>query len=162
MGVKEMLENRLSTETDQGQRDKLEEQIKALALQEGKEGRSGAVPNDPKGMLLDARDAQLLPVNKDRRVRWINVGVTEKAEVRKANGYMLLSEKDGGRRVGNLALAYLPRKEYERRQAVVKKTSRDRLSAHKTEMEQMADSVAKMLRDQHGISIDASDILVQG
>lgn len=161
MGMKEMLENRLSIETDQEKRDKLEQQIKDLALREGKEGRAGAVPRDPKQLLLDARDVSAMPVNKDRRIRWINVGSAERAEVRKHDGYQILAEKEGGRRVGNLALAYLPKKEYERRVAVVKRANKERLDAHKREMEQMAESVAKTLRDQHGLEIDAADIIVQ-
>lgn len=160
MGMKDVLENRLSIETDQEKRDKLEAQIKELELMERKGGRSGAVPRDPKQLLLDATAVQDRPENKDRHIRWINVGNSEKAEVRKHDGYQILSEKDGGRRVGNLALAYLPRKEYERRVAVVKRANKDRLEAHNREMEEQAEAVARLLRDK-GLEVDAGDILVK-
>lgn len=162
MGMKEMLENKLSVETDQAKRDKLEDQIKALANQERVEGRAGAIPRDPKQLMLDASEVQMRPENKDRRIRWINVGNDAKALTRKANGYQILSEKEGGRRVGNLALAYLPRKEYDRRVAEVKKANQDRLKSHTREMQEMAESVARVLRDKHGIEMDAADILVEG
>lgn len=122
-------------------------------------GPSGAIPMMPKQMLLDASEVQ--EKKEDRRLRWVNVGNAEKAQARQAQGYVRVPVAEGGRQVGNLALFELPREEYERRVAAQRKLNKDRLSAHKAEAEQMAENIARELRDRHGISIDAERILIK-
>jgi len=144
--------------TDTQKREQALEQEAALKRQEEVTGRSGAVPNTAKRSLLDASDVQRkFP---DRHFRWINVGNSDRAQLRSAEGYVVLPESEGGRRVGNLAIAYIPRQLYERRIAEIKKRTEARLKSHRPEVEQMADAVAKELRDRHGIDLGTKGILI--
>jgi len=122
-------------------------------------GSSGAVPLAPKGMLLDASDVS--KTMEDKRLRWVNVNSVEKAQGRTAQGYERIPAAEGGRQVGNLALFSLSREAYEQRVAAVAKLGEERLNAHKAEVEQMADAVARELRDRHGIQVNAERIIIR-
>lgn len=136
----------------------LKAQENELKAQEVITGRSGAVPNTAKRQLLDARDVQ--KKWPDRHIRWINVGSSERHQLRAAQGYVLLPESEGGKRVGNLALAYIPRQLYEARIVEIRKRTADRLKSHRPEVEQMADAVQKELRDRYGIDLGPKGILI--
>jgi hypothetical protein len=120
-------------------------------------GRSGAIPRTPKQKLLDASDVQAARPNK--RVRWVNL---KNAEKRTGDGYERIPVADGGRQAGDLALFELDRPEYDRRVAEQKARNKELLRSHETEVERMADEVAKVMRDRHGLSINAEDIIVRG
>lgn len=122
-------------------------------------GRSGAVPLAPKGMLLDARDVQ--EKFPDKKVRWCSTANKEKMELRQASGYRRIPDVEGGRQVGNLVLMELPREEHDRRVKANEKQNKDRLTQHNREAEQMADNVAKELRDRYGVTISAEKLLVK-
>lgn len=136
------------------------EDLKArLDRQEQLTGNSGAIPLTPKGMLLDTSVEQAMDANKEKRLRWVNVGSAEKAQQRVMEGYERVPDSEGGRRVGNLALFRTAMANYDRRVQVVNKRTKDRLTAHESEVERMAEDVARVLRDKHGIKIDAERIL---
>ena len=112
-------------------------------------GRSGAVPRAPKAMLLDATEA--IAANPNKRLRWVNVGVAEKVQLRKSSGYELVPVSEGGRQVGNLALMSLPDEVYRERVAEIEAENKRRLSSYRDEVEKEADAIARVLRDKHGI-----------
>lgn len=136
----------------------LKAQEKELVQQEVATGRSGAVPNTAKRTLLDASDVQ--KKFPDRHFRWVNVGSAERHQLRSAQGYVILPESEGGKRIGNLALAYIPRQLYDKRIAEIRKRTADRLKSHRPEVEQMADAVQKELRDRYGIDLGPKGILI--
>lgn len=151
MSVKDLQEKKAVENTTVG------EMQASLDRLERTTGSSGAVPLTPKAQLLDAREVE--SNHKDKRLRWVNVQNAEKAQLRQAQGYERVPVAEGGRQVGNLALFALPREEFVRREAAVERQNKDRLSAHKSEVERMAESVARELRDRHGISVSTEKIL---
>lgn len=119
----------------------------------------GAPVLTPKEILLNADEA--IAKNPDKRVRWVNIKTPEKARSREAQGYRRLSAEEGGKSLGDaLALFAKPRELYERDVARQKQLNKERLSQHNREMEQMADQVAQILRDKHGIKISAEKLLI--
>lgn len=144
--------------SDASPKAELENQMKKLDSLERTTGPSGAVPNTPKAQLLDASEAQAL--NPDKHLRWVNVGNKEKAEMRQHTGYKRVPVSEGGRQVGNLALFEISREEYDRRVSNLREMNTRRLNAHKAEVEQLAENIARELRDRHGISVNAERILI--
>lgn len=122
---------------------------KTLDSIERKEGRSGAVPNTPKAMLLDASSVQVKQANY--RLRWVSVADAAKVSGRVAEGYERVPDSDGGRQMGNLALFRIPREQYERKVQAIKEMNERRLDAHRAEVSQVAENVERVLRDKHGI-----------
>ena len=118
----------------------------------------GAPVLAPKEQMLDASDVQA--AHPDHRVRWIQTANAEKAQSRLADGYEIIPESEGGRRLGGLALARTPRENYDRRVAAVDAKNKERLKAHKADINRAVEAVARELRDQHGISIDESRLMV--
>jgi creatinine amidohydrolase/Fe(II)-dependent formamide hydrolase-like protein len=95
----------------------------------------------------------------DKKVRWISLR-REKADQRKAEGYVVLDEKDGGKRLGDsLALAACPRNVHEAHVAAIKNENRRRETMHVAQHQALADAASKMLRDQFGISVDPRHIV---
>lgn len=137
----------------------LKSQKEALDRQERTTGSSGAISLEPKQSLFRADD--LVKDNPDKKFRWVNVGVPEKVQGRQAQGYSRVPVAEGGRQVGNLALFETSRQAYEERVAQHAKLNQDRLSAHKTEVEKAAESIARELRDRHGIKADAARIFIK-
>ena len=123
-------------------------------------GRSGAVPNAPKQMLLEAPDA--VAQHPDKRLRWGSLSNPDKMEVRKAEGYERLPVSEGGKQVGNMVLLALPREEYEARVRRILEENERRLTLHNHEVEAVAEQVAKVLRDKYGLRIPAEDIIIRG
>lgn len=119
----------------------------------------GAPTLTPKQQMLDASDVEKR--HPDKVIRWVNIRDPQKAASRQVEGYVRLSEAEGGRHLGNdLALMAIPRRQHEAKVAAIAKLNDDRLNAHRREMESVAESVAKQMRDRYGVSIDASRILV--
>lgn len=128
-----------------------------LAQLERTTGPSGAIPLTPKQQMLDASEVQAkMP---GRRIRWCNVNNPDKMAARKAQGYERIPDVEGGRQVGNLALFALPRPIYEERVAANAAENKRRLSAHKTDMERIADGLARELHDRHGIDVSPERLL---
>lgn len=135
----------------------LKEMQDKLDRQEAKT-HAGAPSMTPKTQMLDASDVQA--AHPDHRVRWIQTGNAEKAQCRLADGYEVIPEKEGGRRVGGLALARTSRENYDARVATVKRKNQERLKSHKADVGRAVEAVVRELRDQHGISVDESRIMV--
>lgn len=130
-----------------------------LAALERTTGPSGAVPLTPKAQLLSIGD--LAEKNPDKHYRFVNVGNSEKAELRQASGYERVPAADGGKQVGNMALFAIPREEYDRRTAELQRVNKERLSVARSDMERAAEGIARELRDRHGINVDAERILIR-
>lgn len=127
----------------------LELMIDRAAQLERTTGNSGVIPNAPKAALLNVDSVQLRHPTK--RIKWVNVKNTEKAQLRESTGYTRLPITEGGRQVGDLALFSLPRDVYEARVKDVEEKNKARLQAHKTEVEAAAEGIMRELRDRHGI-----------
>jgi len=140
--------------------EQIKQELARLDRVERTTGRSGIMPLGPKQRLMQVSEATKQK-NKDFRLRWINENNQEKAITRQADGYERVPNDEGGRKVGNLALYRLPKEEYEHRVREIERETANRLSSHNREMENMADQVAKVLRDKHGISIGADRLLIK-
>lgn len=119
----------------------------------------GAPTLTPKQQMLDASEVEKR--HPDKVIRWVNIRDPQKAESRRVEGYVRLSEAEGGRSLGNdLALMAIPRAQHEAKVKAIRKLNDERLNAHRREMESVAESVARQMRDRYGVQIDASRILV--
>lgn len=125
------------------------ETMKKLDQTERTTGQSGAVPNTPKAMLLDATTAQGKSPN--HRLRWVSIADASKVSGRIAEGYERVPDDEGGRSLGNLALFRIPKEQYDRKVQAIKDLNERRLHAHKAEVAQVAESIERTLRDKHGI-----------
>jgi hypothetical protein len=121
----------------------------------------GANVLTPKAQMLDASDVQAR--HPDKALRWVNIRDPQKAASRQLEGYETLSESEGGRRLGDeLALMAAPRDQIEAKREAIRRVTAERLTAHNDEMEQIADNVAKVMRDRYGVTVDPKRILVKG
>lgn len=140
-------------------KEQLKEFAKKLGRVEAKT-HAGARSRQPKQSLLDASDVQAQ--HPDKKIRWSSLANPDKMEIRKHEGYERLPVSEGGRQVGNNVLMALSKEDYDHRVAEQKKVNEQRLKQHNREVEEMAEQVAKVLRDQHGKSVSADDIIVKG
>lgn len=131
--------------------------LKKLEVAENK-ALPGLRVQTPKQKMLDASDVQKKFPNK--RVRWVSSTFSEKMESRKMEGYEVVPEKDGGRRVGGLVLMFCPIEVHKERVRSIEKMNADRLQLHTREMHGMAESEARRMRNQYGIKVDAKDLLI--
>jgi hypothetical protein len=129
---------------------KILEMRKQLEKQAAQE-YSGARSNATATMMLDKSEAEAL--NPGSRVRWVSLKNATKATARQASGYTRLSVEEGGRQVGDLVLMKLPAAEHARRVEQIKKLTQERVNAHNREAENMAENLARELRDRHGIDV---------
>lgn len=144
----------MSTAERIAERNKIVKDVKRLE----EVSTPGANVLAPKQALLDARDVEAK--RPDKRVRWVSLRNPDKMLARKSEGYSIVPESEGGRRLGDdLVLMEIDRKVYDARVARQEKMNKDRLKQHKTEMEGLAERMAKQLRDQ-GIDIDVNRLLV--
>lgn len=119
----------------------------------------GANVLTPRESMLDARDVEAQ--HPDKHLRWVNIRDRQKAESRKLEGYTRLAPSEGGRALGDeLALMSISKERAEEKIERIKADNEARLSSHRSEMESMAESVARQMRDRHGISVDPSRILI--
>ena len=133
--------------------------MKELQQMERTTGGSGAIPLAPKQQMLDARDVQAK--HPDLKLRWVNIKDPQRAAVQMMKGYRRLTAEEGGRALGDeLALFGVSRAEYDRRIEHNQKVHAERLTSHRREMENMAEAVARELRDRHGIRVSSERILV--
>lgn len=128
-----------------------------LARQEKTEGSSGAVPNTPKAQLFNASDVK--KAKPDMHLRWVNLKNPDKVASRVAEGYRRVDGDDGRHLGSDYALYEMPEERYREREAMKAKRDRERLEAHKTEFEQVVESVARELRERHGISIKPEKLM---
>lgn len=135
------------------------EEIKAkLNRLEATTGSSGAIPRAPKQMLLDASD--VAAKKPDKRLRWLNLRSPEKMAGRLADGYRVIPNDEGGRRLGDeMVLAEMPREIHEERVAALDKRNRDLVDAPRREFENAVEGVARSMRDNHGIKVTAEQLM---
>ncbi len=128
-----------------------------LKRQEETTGRSGAVPMMPKQMMLDAREVEAK--HPDKRIRWVSLSDKNKMASRKAEGYSVLDEKDGGRKIGDeMVLMSMPREIYEQRVARQREENERRMNAHQGEWGAQMEAAARDLQDRFGIRVSADQL----
>lgn len=139
-------------------RQELDNLSKALAHVEA-QSLSGAPELTPKEIMLDLSD--LKAKHPDKHFRWVNIKAPGVAERRRLDGYLRLPESEGGRELGGeVAVFVTTERLHEHRVAQIEKLTKDRLSAHRAEVEQAAEAVARELRDKHGLRVDVGRLLV--
>lgn len=116
-------------------------------------------PIGPKTNLFESTPA--IEADKENYHRYINIKSSDNALRRQAQGYTIVPESEGGHRIGDeMALAKTSRANYEARTKAKEKLGRERLDAHKSEVQQAVESVVRELRDKHGISVDEKRLFV--
>ena len=173
MGIKDLEAQRAIDARKRELESKIEDQIKnppqtggvsvEQALDNAKALEDKLVPGartrTPRARMLEAPEA--VAKNPDKVLRWGNMRDPEKMETHKMDGYARLTSEEGGKQLGNeLVLLGIPKKLAEERVAEQKQRTAELMQAHTRTMEGVAESVARQLRDRHGISVDASRILV--
>ncbi len=114
-----------------------------------------------KGILLDPREALANPKNKGFKLRWVNTTLPEKVQSRKLEGYEIVPESEGGRRLGTeYVLMRIPEVKATARKKMQQEKGRVWLAAHKNQMEQQAAEVAKILQDKYGFGAKEAQILI--
>lgn len=114
-----------------------------------------------KGELMNPREALKHPANKDMHLRWVNTTVPEKVQSRKLEGYEVVPESEGGKKLGTeYVLMRLPEAKAAQKRKMLKERGRVWLAAHKGEMQKTAEQVAKILRDQYGFTSSEANLLV--
>lgn len=120
---------------------------------------SGAPNLTPKDVLLDLSDLQAK--HPEMSFRWVNIRAPGKADRRRLDGYIRLPESEGGKELGGeVAVFVTSKKIFEHRVQKIKDLNKARLQAHRAEVENAVEAIAKELRDKYGMKIDASRILV--
>ena len=120
---------------------------------------SGAAVLTPKEILLDLSD--LKAKHPDRHFRWVNIKAPGNADRRRLNGYIRLPENEGGRELGGeVAIFVTTQRRHEHHEADLKKHNKQRLQAHRAEVENAVEAVARELRDKYGLVVDTKRILV--
>lgn len=116
---------------------------------------SGADPRGPISTIMDAPVArEKCPA--DKHLRWVNLKNPNMVNLRRAAGYTRVTDEEGGQVLGDeMALFVVPMAVHERAVAEQKGENARRLLSHKTEMEQLAEGTARILKDKYGISVSA-------
>lgn len=127
-----------------------------LKQQEAREV-GGAASRLPKQMMLDASD--VAAKHPDKHLRWVSMKDSNKMASRKLEGYVAIPVTEGGRTLGDsLVLMGIPKAAYEQRVARQKQENARRLNQHDADWENLAEGVARELRDKHGIKVDARQL----
>lgn len=137
----------------------LDAQIESARQAEAK-SVPGAPVLTPKGDMLKIPQS-LRDANPDKHFRFITTRDPNKNASRRAEGYQVLSESEGGVRLGDgLALAAIPKDKVRERERAQEAMNRARLAESKRDVERVAEAVARELRDRHGINIPVKRLLV--
>ena len=146
---------KLTPEAKKANLDLLAETLKHIEAQT----LSGAAVLTPKEILLDLSDLQAK--HPDRAFRWVNIKAPGTADRRRLQGYIRLPESEGGRELGGeIAVFVTTQRIHEHMVEGIKKQNKQRLLAHRAEVENVVEAVARELRDKYGLKVDASRILV--
>lgn len=120
---------------------------------------SGVAVLTPKDVLLDISD--LKAKHPDKHFRWVNIKAPGIADRRRLDGFIRLPESEGGRELGGeVAIFVTTERIYEHRVERIKAENKKRLQAHRAEVENAVEAVARELRDKYGMQINADRILV--
>jgi len=156
--AKELAQDAAAAETQEAKKarlDLLSETLKHIEAQT----LSGVAVLTPKDILLDLSDLQ--KAHPDRHFRWVNIKAPGNADRRRLNGYIRLPEADGGRQLGGeVAVFVTTQRIHQQHEAEIKKANKQRLNAHRAEVENAVEAVARELRDKYGLKIDSERILV--
>lgn len=118
----------------------------------------GARPRTPKAQMLDA--SELEAKDPDHHYRFVNVRDTQKVALKIEEGYKKVPVEEGGRTLGDeFTLMRIPVARHREIQDHIREQNKIRETAHVRGMESAAESVAKALRDNHGISVTPEYIL---
>lgn len=118
----------------------------------------GARPRTPRAQMLDASEQEAK--DPDHHYRFVNIRDTQKAGSRIEDGYKKVPVEEGGRNLGDeFALMRIPKAKYVERQQEIAAANKVRETAHIREMENAAESVARALRDNHGVTVSPDYIL---
>lgn len=113
----------------------------------------------PRLRMLDARETE--KKHPGHRVRWVNIKDPEKAEARKMLGWRRLTSEEGGRQHGDhAALFAIPEEQARALDAENARRTKARRTEYRSEMQQIAEAVSRQLRDQAGLDVSASRLLV--
>jgi len=119
----------------------------------------GGMPMAPKQMMLDATD--VAAKHPDLHLRWVNIRDPQKAGARQFSGYRRLAPDEGGKSLGDeLALFACTKERHDAVKEHNRRTHEARLVAHKREMEQAVEAVAREMQDRYGVKIDTSRLMV--
>lgn len=138
---------------------KVKDLLKELNRLEAKTGGSGAVPNATKSDLLDL--SEIAAKHPDKVVRFVNVANPDKVSRRLKKGWTKLAEGDGGKQVGNLAVFAIDKATILGYRTAKKIHQKNLLVQFKAEDHAMAERMAKVLRDRHGIDIDPKRLIAE-
>ena len=157
---KEEMAERLTAKSS----ETVEDQQKKLDRVEAKEVR-GAPSLQPKASMLDA--SALQKKNPEKYYRYGSMANRDKMEERIASGEYTLTDEKEARKAGvrarlgdRMALIETSKEHHDQKMAAAKKEHERRLEAHKSEVRQVAEGVARELRDKHGLDVDVDRILV--
>lgn len=133
------------------------ELLKDLQNTEKKTGGSGAVPNASKEELLDL--TSLREKHPDKVLRFVNTANPAKVSNRVKAGWVKLAESEGGRTVGNLSVYAIPVAEAQAIRRRYRERDRMLLVAHKVQHQALAENMARILRDRHGIDVTPEQLI---
>jgi len=147
-------------------RSELKAQLKRIAEKLNKlEGqkRSGARERLPKGRMLDAR--ALEEKDPEHHYRYENTDDPGRMQIMMDEGYVAVPEEEAEKagvraQVGELRLIRVPQEVHEAEVERQKELAKSRLTAHRRDVGQAVEGVAKELRDKYGYDIDARELLV--
>lgn len=114
-----------------------------------------------KGILLDPIEARKHVANRGFKLRWVNTTLPEKVQSRKLEGYEVVPDSEGGKRLGaEYVLMRIPESKANAKKAALKEKGRVWLAAHKNQMERTADEVASILKSKYGFGEKEAQILI--
>lgn len=155
------------TQTELTQRERTRDQIKELQqrLRE-KEAKdvSGAASLTPKQVMLDQRE--IAELNPDYHYRLVNTTDPNKAKIRRRQGYVPVSDEEAtaagvDNAIGTeLRMMKIPREKHDKRVREIDELHKNRLAAHKTEVQSAAESIVRELKDKHGLDVPLDRLLV--
>lgn len=118
----------------------------------------GARVRTPRAQMLDASEQEAK--DPDHHYRFVNIRDTQKVAAKIEDGYKKVAAEEGGRNLGDeFALMRIQKEKYLSQKRAVEERNKVRETAHIREMEGAAESVARLLRDKHGISVTPDQIL---
>lgn len=150
-------------ETTSETRQKLKALADKLRQAEAKEV-SGAPSNMSRTRMLDV--SVIEKMHPESHYRYVNMTDPQKVSLRKDRGYVPVTDEEAkeagvAARHGNeLVLMKCPREEFERRVELQKRVNKERLAAHKAEVQGVAESLVKQLKDQYGLDVPLNRLMV--
>ena len=130
-----------------------------LSRIESKTGGSGAVPNATKTSLLDLTELEAR--HPDKEFRFVNTGNPDKVSRRKKLGWERLSEAEGGKQLGDLAVFAISKPRLKELRFAKLKRHQELLVSFKKEDHHLAERYSKILKDRYGIDISPQRLIAE-